>query len=138
MERHSPRRWKEVAEAIEAAAALTLAALAIALLPFRAVVRLMGRRIQGASSGSGEAVGRVRLAIRRARRRLPWRIVCFHEGLAAHWMLRRRGHPSVVHYGLRQSHARLSAHVWVTVDGAMVIGEEESDPHVCVAVFPQA
>ena len=70
--------------------------------------------------------------------RLPWTIVCFPAGLAAHWMLRRRGALSQVHYGIRTTEAGLSAHVWVTLAGETIVGEEQDDPHTCVAVFPQA
>lgn len=118
----------------EAICALALASIAIRVLPFRAVVRLMGRR-QLPGEGGRAAAG-VRVAVKRASRRLPWRIVCFQEGLAAHWMLRRRGAPSLLHYGLQQSRDGLGAHVWVTVDGTVVVGEEESARHACVAVFP--
>jgi hypothetical protein len=78
------------------------------------------------------------LAVDRASRFIPWRIVCFPEGLAAHWMLRRRGVPSFVHYGLRNAKPGLTAHVWVSVDGQIVTGEETTDMHSCVAVFPPA
>ena len=70
--------------------------------------------------------------------RLPWTIVCFPAGLAAHWMLRRRGALSQVHYGIRTTEAGLCAHVWVTLAGEIIVGEEQDDPHTCVAVFPQA
>jgi len=73
----------------------------------------------------------------RASRRLPWHTVCFHEGLAAHWMLRRRGLPSRLHYGIRQQGDRLTAHVWVDVAGSAVIGEEKpGTAHSRVAVYP--
>jgi hypothetical protein len=53
------------------------------------------------------------------------------------WMLRRRSVPSRLHYGLRQESGRLTAHVWVTVDGQTVIGEEASNQeHSEVGVFP--
>jgi hypothetical protein len=77
----------------------------------------------------------VGLAIERAACRLPWRTVCFHQALAAHWMLRRRGYDSRVRYGLRQGEV-LTAHVWVTLGDRVVIGEERDDPHTTVAVFP--
>jgi hypothetical protein len=125
---------RELADFVEAACALTFAAAAIRLLPFRTVVRMMNVRRR--PSGTAEAAGEVRLAIRRASRRLPWKIVCFPEGLAAHWMLRRRGAPSLVHYGVRQSNEGLTAHVWVSLGDEVVVGEETTDAHTCVAVFP--
>lgn len=130
----SSRPWPaigEVALFAEAAAALTLASIAVRLWPFRWIVRSAG-------FGGGEVPvdpATIGLAVGRASRRLPWRTVCFQQGLAAHWMLRRRGAPSRLHYGLR-SEEGLSAHVWVTLEGHPVVGEEDSDPHACVATFP--
>ena len=129
---------RELAQFAEAACALTLATAAIRILPFRTVIRTMG--YGGAEHDRGQADAdaalEVRRAVKRAARRLPWNIVCFPEGLAAHWMLRRRGVPSLVHYGLRQSPSKLSAHVWVTLGETVVIGQETTDLHTCVAVFP--
>ncbi len=51
-------------------------------------------------------------------------------------MLRRRGMESLLHYGLRQGEAELSAHVWTTLGDEVVVGEETGDFHTCVAVFP--
>ena len=130
---------RELAEFAEALAALAAASAAIKLLPFKTVVRTMDYGPVDETrdpAGDGQLADAVRLAVKRASVRLPWAIVCFPEGLAAHWMLRRRGAPSRVHYGLRQSDSTLSAHVWVTLGGAVVVGEETADPHTCVAVFP--
>lgn len=132
---------RELADFIEALAALAAASAAIKLLPFRAVVRTMNCERAGQARGPadyGRLADQVRQAVKRASTRLPWKVVCFPEGLAAHWMLRRRGAPSQVHYGLRQSESELSAHVWVTLGGAVVVGEETTDFHTCVAVFPPA
>lgn len=129
--------WTEVAEATEAAAALALAAIALRLLPFRTIVKMMNVEARGPRAiEASSATAAIQRAVRRASRRVPWRTVCFHEGLAAHWMLRRRGFRSQVHYGLRQGQGRLSAHVWVSLDDQIVIGHETVDPHLCVAVFP--
>jgi hypothetical protein len=130
-----------LADFVEALGALTAASAAIKFLPFRVVVRTMSfgsARQERAPADHGQRVIEVRRAVKRASTRLPWTIVCFPEGLAVHWMLRRRGAPSLVHYGLRQSQSRLSAHVWVTLGGAVVVGEETDDRHTCVAVFPPA
>lgn len=130
---------RERADFAEALVALVAASAAIKLLPFRAVVRTMSYGGGGSGHGSADQqVIEVQRAVKRAAARLPWTIVCFPEGLAVHWMLRRRGAPSQVHYGLRQSQSALTAHVWVTLAGAVVVGEEIDDRHICVAVFPPA
>lgn len=130
---------RELAEFVEALAALAAASAAIKLLPFKTVVRTMDYGPADESRDSadyGQLADAVRRAVKRASVRLPWAIVCFPEGLAAHGMLRRRGVPSRVHYGLRQTDSKLSSHVWVTLDGAAVVGEVTVNPHTCVAVFP--
>ena len=129
---------RELAQFAEAMCALIVASAAIKLLPFKTVVRSMGaQRIDDRHRAApAELADEVRLAVKRAARRLPWKIVCFPEGLAAHWMLRRRGAPSLVHYGLRQSDDGLTAHVWTSLGDEVVVGEETTDRHTCVAVFP--
>ena len=131
----------ELARFVEAAVALTMAWVAIRLLPFRIVMKSteFGRASADPSAMSLDAAGHdVRQAIKRAAKRLPWSIVCFPEALAAHWMLRRRGAASTLHYGLRTSPEKLSAHVWVTLAGETIVGEERDHPHNCVAIFPRA
>lgn len=134
-----PRR--ELLQALEALGALVAAALAIRLLPFRLLVRTIGRPARPAPAGdeaAASSAAEVRKAIRRVAPRLTWKAACFEQGLAAHWMLRRRGIPSLVHYGARQADSDLSAHVWVTVGGTPIVGEEEAARHTRVAVFPPA
>lgn len=132
---------RELAQFAEAAGALTVAWLAIKILPFRRLMRTthLGRAAVDRSATERSALAlEVRRAVKRAARRLPWTIVCFPQAMAAHWMLRRRGALSRLHYGLRSADAKLTAHVWVTLGGETVVGEEQDDAHNCVAVFPQA
>ena len=75
-------------------------------------------------------------AVDRAARRMPWRLVCIHKGLAAHWMLRRRGLLSRLHYGIAAGENQLTAHVWVSLDDEILIGGEEAASHALVATFP--
>lgn len=133
----SPRRtlgdWLLLAEALTA---LTLASLAIALLPFRKVAAAASVRGPEKAGVDSEMVRRVRGAIQGWGRRVPWKAVCFQRGLALHWMLRRRGIPSVLLYGVRHRDDGLAAHVWVDVDGVTVIGGEEAPTFACLARFP--
>ncbi|MEO8113933.1 MAG: lasso peptide biosynthesis B2 protein, partial [Phenylobacterium sp.] len=81
--------------------------------------------------------GRVRWAIVAVARRLPWRALCFEQGLAAHWMLRRRGTPATLHYGVAGSaEAGLKAHVWVRDGQRAIVGCELADRFTELAVFP--
>jgi hypothetical protein len=125
--------WPLFAEAL---AALALASLAIAVLPFRRVAAAASSAGAGASVSDPATVRRVRGAIQGWARRVPWKAVCFQRGLALHWMLRRRGIPSVLLYGARREGDGLAAHVWVDVEGETVIGGEEAPGFACLARFP--
>lgn len=120
----------------EALAALALASLAIALLPFRRVAAAASAPARGPARTDSETVRRARSAIAGWSRRVPWRTVCFQKGLALHWMLRRRGIRSVLFYGARCDGDGMAAHVWVDVDGETVIGGEEAPRFSCLARFP--
>lgn len=119
----------------EAGMALVLATLAIRLLSFAHVLRLAGWRGQAGSS-SLDAARCARWAVDRLADAAPWRAVCFQRGLALHWMLRRRGLPSLLHYGVGREKDGVSAHVWVSLDGAILIGGEEAAKHPCLLVRP--
>ena len=120
----------------EALAALALASLAIAVLPFRRVAAAASLPGRGPARVDPDTVRRARSALIGWSRRVPWRTVCFQKGLALHWMLRRRGIRSVLLYGARREGEGLAAHVWVDVDGETVIGGEEASKFACLASFP--
>jgi hypothetical protein len=122
----------------EALPALLLASAAIRLVPFR---RLAARASRSGKLG-GEAeealLRKLRWSVEAWAARVPWRALCFERGLAVHRMLRRRGVPSVLHYGVaREAGGGLAAHVWVTVGGRPVIGGDEAPRFACVARFPE-
>src|SRR2546423_1647912 len=102
---------------LEAILTLGIARSAIVVLPFRSVGNLAARpiRMQAATQQMRTSTAkRVRWAIIACARRVPWRAVCFEQGLAAQFMLRRRGVSSVLYYGAAPDNQEgLSAHVWV-------------------------
>ena len=127
----------EYADVAEAAIALLLASLAIAVLPFRTLMRtIFDPRAGARPTDVDRAVHDVTRAIGRAERRLPLRIVCLHKGLVTHWMLRRRGIATRIHYGISPGETALKAHVWVDVGGKTIMGEDESHGFARVATFP--
>jgi hypothetical protein len=127
-------RVTRLALAGEALVALALASAAIRLLPFRRVVRLAAWRRRSARSRETQALA---WAVDAAARRVPWKAVCFQQGLALHWMLRLRGVPSVLRYGIAHAPDGLTAHVWVTVDDRIVIGARGLAGHRLVASYPE-
>jgi hypothetical protein len=133
--------WRDRVMLVEALLLLSVASLAIGLLPFRNVVSL-GSAASDAGAGPSAQLGLVRKcrwAVTAWANRVPWRAVCFQRGLALHWMLRRRGVPSLLHYGVgRSEDGELRAHVWVSVTGEIVLGGEVADQFACLATYPPA
>ncbi len=133
--------WRDRVMLVEALLLLSVASLAIGLLPFRNVVSV-GSAASDAGAGPSAQPGLVRKcrwAVTAWANRVPWRAVCFQRGLALHWMLRRRGVPSLLHYGVgRSEDGELRAHVWVSVTGEIVLGGEVADQFACLATYPPA
>lgn len=110
------------------------------MLPFRIVGVLAARPIRRPKIPHQthlNRVRRIRWAIGASAARVPWRALCFQQGLAAQLMLRRRGIPSVLYYGAAQDEGDgLSAHVWVRDGDVDVIGGEIAHRFTILATFP--
>ena len=135
--RRAPLSWADRLLLAEALLTLVLASLAIRLLPFRKVVGAAAStdRSGGTADSTGETARKTVWAVRAWARRVPWKAVCFQQGLAVHVMLRRRGIASHLHYGVSQADG-LKAHVWVSAAGRDVIGGEEAAGFTCLATYP--
>lgn len=121
---------------IEAVLQLLRAWAAIRFLPFRRAVTSGSAPLAGMS---GATVDQVAWAVTAASAHVPWRTVCFQQGLALQRMLRRRGFDARLHYGIGHTDAGdLQAHVWVSVDDRFVIGGEQAPGFKCVAIYPAA
>lgn len=122
---------------LEAALILALAALCVALLPFRTLAKLASQPPRSApTEPPAETIKAVRNAVIRSARRMPFRAKCFEQGLAAVWMLRRRGVVTALHYGMTKLDGIFVSHVWVTVGERGVIGCENRDEFRELARFP--
>ncbi len=131
--------WRERLLLIEAALLLAASSAAIAWLPFRRVTRLAGRagRQPDPSAAAEPMIAEVRWAVSACGRFAPWRPVCFQHGLAAHWMLRRRGIASTLYYGASSDPERgIIAHVWIKSGDLPVIGCEEAGRYAVLATYP--
>ena len=124
----------------EAVTDMGIAALAVAVLPFRTLAAAASRTPHAPFSGGQEIptlVGGVRWAVEAAARRVPWRAKCFEQGLTAQHMLRRRGVPSVLYYGAApKGSADMAAHVWVRAGDIDVVGCEIASQFALLAKFP--
>jgi Transglutaminase-like superfamily len=122
----------------EALLALALASLLIAVRPFRSIARLAAgggiHAYPAASSTEAQLIGR---AVGAWAERVPWRAVCFQQGLAALLMLRRRRRAATLFYGAAHSQdAAVVAHVWVQSASVDVIGCETAGDYGLLAAFP--
>jgi hypothetical protein len=110
------------------------------MLPFRHVAVLAARPIDRpklSRHARMHEVQRIRWAIIAAAARVPWRALCFQQGLAAQFMLRRRCIPSILYYGTAQDDTNgLSAHVWVRDGDVDVVGGEIAYRFAVLATFP--
>jgi hypothetical protein len=136
------RRWARIgavrrALLVEATGELAVAAAAVGLLPFKRAVRsgsinLLSTAVQPHTALTED----IRWAVQAAAKRVPWRAVCFQQGLAIQRMLRRRGVDARLHYGVGHVDQGLGAHVWVSVGGSIVIGGEQAGAFRLLASYP--
>jgi hypothetical protein len=132
-------RRKDLLLAANAMGWLLLVWLAIDLLPFklyRKMMRPVARRPEMGFAPAAEFTKRVAWAVRAAARRVPWRAVCFHQGIAAQQMLCRAGVPAELRYGVaKTANGGFKAHVWVTSYGKTVVGGESQDRFTVLGIF---
>ena len=131
--------WQDRLILGEAIVWLAIAGLIIAVVPFRKVGVLAARPVRKrppAHEARNRMRRQVRWAIVTAARRVPWRALCIQQGLAAQFMLRRRGIPSVLYYGAALREGDLKAHVWVRDGNIDVIGGEAASRYALLARFP--
>ena len=120
---------------VRAAAVLSEASAAVALLPFSRAIRF-GSVPLDPKRDDRTATEWV-WAVETVAHRLPWRTMCIEKGLAVQRLLRRSGMNAVLHYGARHEPetGKLQAHVWVSVGGKTVIGGEEAAGYGEIATF---
>ena len=111
----------------EALAALTIAKVAMATLPFRRIAAWLGT--PGAESPATAAPEEIRTAeevgwaVAVLARRVPWDGRCLAQALAATGMLRRRGLEGTVSFGARRGEsAGFDAHAWLRLGSCVVTG----------------
>jgi hypothetical protein len=125
----------------EAAMALTLACVLLKTAPFSRVLKLLGLKTPDgpapcpadpADPATAKAVAR---AVARASRNLPFKAVCLPQAAAAALMLRRRGLPVEVHFGVAKRDGAVEAHAWSLCGGVPVSGVAESSRFSPIATF---
>ena len=119
----------------EAGASILASSAAIRLISFRRLAGMLGGA-RAAPPASPSEITLIRRSVHAWSRRLPWRTMCFEEGVAAHWMLRPRGLASTLYYGAATIDGELKAHVWVKSGERDVVGSEIADDYAVLARFP--
>lgn len=119
----------------EALSGIIVASAVVRAVPFRRVMRWT-RHPKKPRPADPESIAEIRRTVLAAARRVPWRALCFEQGLTAAWMLRRRGFAADVHYGAATVNGDLKAHVWVRSGEKDVVGCENSDEYALLARFP--
>jgi hypothetical protein len=66
--------------------------------------------------------GEIGWAVTTAARHMPFRAVCLPQAMAARMMLKRRGVPSVIHFGAAKGADALDTHAWLDAAGIEVTG----------------
>lgn len=113
---------------------LAQASLALKMLPFERAMRPKRANLVGPVTDA--ELNRLVWSIEAARRRSWLRAMCIEAGLALRSMLHSRGMPSTLHYGIRNIDGEgLKAHVWLSVNGRIVIGGDTADEFAEVATF---
>lgn len=116
----------------EAALLLPVAALAIRMAPFPRTIAVGTVRL---GRPSATDVGVISRTVAAVARRMPFRALCFEQGLTVQRMLRSRGHAASLHYGISPGEP-LEAHVWVSLHGEIVCGGEQAPRFAEVGRWP--
>ena len=130
-----PLPWSRVAgwpRGLEAAALLAVARLLVKHVPMR-YWRAWLTTADVPPATPRHAVARtIARTVRSVARRWPLNAVCLPQAMAGQWMLRRRGVPSRLWFGVRKGAdsgtadaVELEYHAWLTVDGQCVLGGGE-------------
>ena len=119
---------------VEALAMVLASSVVVRVTGLKVVGRAARRGVKVATISQDQAAALVR-AISAVSRRLPWRTLCFEQGLAAHWMLSRRQIRSTLSYGAAMRAGELEAHVWVRSGEIDVIGCDNAGDFAILSQF---
>lgn len=129
-------RIASVPLALEALCFLARASFANRFYHFRDTIVLGSKNYVCSRLINIPEVDAIKRSITKVARYVPFRAVCIEQGIAAQWMLRRRGYNAILHFGIGHFGDELKAHVWVTLGDIDVVGGAESADFAEVASFP--
>jgi hypothetical protein len=126
---------------VEAACVLSLVGVLLRILPFRTVMKLAGDVRTGAAENAVKGrtgnplAAAVGTAVVRAAAWLPWDAKCLVQALAGRLMLKCRGVPSVLVFGVAKQTDEITAHAWLVAGGGTVCGGREATAFKPIAAF---
>jgi hypothetical protein len=125
---------------LEALALLGLARMAVLLLPFRWVARLLGKQEAQTPVQEDAAnvvhIRRIGTMVRKTSQNVPWTSKCLDQALAAKIMLARRGIATTVYFGVKNdANGRLEAHAWLRSGTLYVTGGSIRDRFTVINTF---
>jgi hypothetical protein len=131
---------------IEAAVRLLAAQAVLRLVPFPYLAPRFGTFVppsnpraamgqSGASTEHAAAAREIGWAVTTAARHVPFQAVCLPQAMAARMMLKRRGVPSVIHFGAAKGADALDTHAWLDAAGIEVTGFPVGGQFAEVACF---
>lgn len=118
--------------------ALAFARLAVLLLTFPRVARLLGHHgleTPVAPLPQSFQALVVAWAVQRTAKSVPWRCECLEQALAAKWLLRRYSIPSTLYFGSLFNGLTLKAHAWVRCGDVIVTGEYSYQLYTITAMY---
>ena len=128
-----PRLWL-LAESL---VVLTLARVALRVLPARKVLAWQTKSVRTTGSDAEKARHRqqVAWAVDVVAKRAPVAFVCFPRCLAVSYLLRTRGVASRLHYGAAREGGHLVTHTWLESGGEVLVGGEVKAAYATLAVY---
>lgn len=118
---------------LETIFSLTWSKLLLLILPFRFLVKILGKKNrESAFEVSSEELSRalvISKAISVLNTRLPWESLCFPQAIASYLMLKSRSIPRTLYLGVKKFQGKLQAHAWVRVGDKIITGHGEIDQY---------
>ena len=145
--RGAPVKWRrrnrtERILLLEAFLLLGVARLGVLILPFRWLVKSLGKHMKETVTQMQPAdllVARmVGGAVRSATNYTPWGSVCLPQAVAAKWMLKRRNIPGTVYLGVikdKTKPEKMAAHAWIRCGHIIITGSQGHRQYTVVSTF---
>jgi len=143
----SRQPWRRKALLPEALTMLAVARVWLIARPFQSVASSMTVRERDAALSAShdldaaqtELAREISIAVRWVARFTPFRAVCIQQAIAARLMLRRRGIPSIMYFGVcrktEDGESKLAAHAWLQSGTVEVTGFDLAGEYTEIARF---